>query len=197
MHDHDEPTRTSKVPSSAFAIADQIGSAAGKKKLPPLHLWNPPFCGDIDMEVRRNGDWFYLGSRIQRPALVKLFSSVMRREDDDAYYLITPVEKVRIRVEDAPLLVVSLTVLHQDGGQSLQFTTLTDDVVIASNEHPITVVHGKDGPVPYVHVRDRLTAMISRPVYYELVANGREVAEAKHHALMITSAGVDFKLGTF
>ena len=200
MQDQEKASHSSQVLSNPLAIADQIGAGAGKNKLPPIHLWNPPFCGDIDMEIRRNGDWFYLGSRIQRPALVRLFSTVMRREDDDAYYLVTPVEKVRIRVEDAPLFVVALTVLSEEGEQSLQFTTSTDDVVIASAEHPITVIHGDDGPVPYVHVRDRLTAMISRPVYYELVALGHEVAESganSQRALKVTSAGVDFSLGHF
>lgn len=200
MHNNEKPPSDSKILSNPLAIADQIGTGGGKSKLPPIHLWNPPFCGDIDMEIRRNGDWFYQGSRIQRPALVRLFSTVMRREDDDAYYLVTPVEKVRIRVEDAPLFVVALEVLNEEDGQSLQFTTSTNDVVIASAEHPITVVHGDDGPVPYVHVRDRLTAMISRPVYYELVALGHEVAEsgdAAQHTLNVTSAGVDFSLGKF
>ena len=188
MHNNEKPPSDSKILSNPLAIADQIGTGGGKSKLPPIHLWNPPFCGDIDMEIRRNGDWFYQGSRIQRPALVRLFSTVMRREDDDAYYLVTPVEKVRIRVEDAPLFVVALEALNEEGGQSLQFTTSTNDVVIASAEHPITVV------------RDRLTAMISRPVYYELVALGHEVAEsgdAAQHTLNVTSAGVDFSLGKF
>lgn len=197
MHDHDESSLSSQVLSNPLAIADQIGTVRGEHKLPPIHLWNPPFCGDIDMEIRRNGDWYYQGSRIQRPALVKLFSSVLRREADDAYYLVTPVEKVRIRVQDAPLFVVSVERLAADSGEYLQLTTLTGDVVVASAEHPISVVEGEEGPVPYVHVRDRLRARISRPVYYELVAMGREVRDGKQHRLMIRSAGTDFCLGRF
>ena len=198
MGDHRDDARDSQVLANPLAIADQIGRVQGEKKLPPIHLWNPPFCGDIDMEVRSTGEWFYQGSRIQRPALVKLFSTVMRREDDDAYYLVTPVEKVRIRVEDAPLFAVALEVLGEtDGSRYLQFTTNTDDVVVASAEHPISVVHGADGPVPYVHVRDRLLARISRPVYYELVALARAMPMDGQHSVVVTSAGMDFHLGAF
>lgn len=197
MHDYDEPSPASQLLSNPLAIAEQIGAVRSEHKLPPIHLWNPPFCGDIDMEVRRNGEWYYQGSRIQRPALVRLFSSVMRREADDAYYLVTPVEKVRIRVEDAPLFVVALEVLQAEAGTYLQFTTLTSDVVVASAEHPITVLETSDGPVPYVHIRDRLSALISRPVYYELVALGREISDDNRHTLVVSSAGADFSLGQF
>lgn len=195
MSNNDTQSSRSEVLANPLAIADQIGTARGEKALPPIHLWDPPFCGDIDMEIRRNGDWFYQGSRIQRPALVRLFSTVLRREADDAYYLVTPVEKVRIRVQDAPLFATALTVINN--GEYLQFTTHTDDVVVASAEHPIIIVHGEEGPVPYVHVRDRLTAMISRPVYYELVAMGHEVNDAGTRTLAVTSAGMTFNLGEF
>ena len=106
--------------SDPMQIARLLQSESGGKKLPPIHLWNPDFCGDIDMEIKRNGQWFYMGTPIGRAPLVKLFSSVMRREDDDCYYLVTPVEKVRIRVEDAPFLITLVEQIERDlqgGGQ--------------------------------------------------------------------------------
>lgn len=164
--------------------------------LPPVHRWNPPFCGDIDMEIKRNGQWFYMGTPIGRPALVKLFSSVLRHDDDGDYYLVTPVEKVRIRVEDAPFLAVLVEKHEEDGLQYLKFTMQTGDVVVASPEHPVRVVfRGDQEPAPYVHVRDRLEALISRNVYYQLVEWGEERAEQDRTALGVRSAGEFYVIG--
>lgn len=188
----------SQLRSDPMAILRLLKDEEGNtpKGLPPVHRWNPPFCGDIDMEIKRNGQWFYMGTPIGRPALVKLFSSVLRHDDDGAYYLVTPVEKVRIRVEDAPFLAVLVEKHEEQGQQYLKFTTQTGDVVIAGPEHPIRVVFNDDQePRPYVHVRDRLEAMISRNVYYQLVEWGVEPSGQERPALGIYSAGEFFVLG--
>jgi hypothetical protein len=141
--------------------------AAAKKGPPPVHLWHPPFCGDIDMRIARDGTWFYQGTPIGRPALVRLFSQILRREGDD-YFLVTPVEKVGIKVDDAPFLAVDFDV--QDGGKSLRFYTKTEDEVTASAENPIRVVRDAAGqPAPYIHIRAGLEALIDRKSFYRLV----------------------------
>lgn len=179
-------------------IGRLLKNEAGEQKLPPIHLWNPAFCGDIDMEIKRNGQWFYMGTPIGRPALVKLFSSVMRREDDDAYYLVTPVEKVRIRVEDAPFIITLVERIERDGEFFVQLTTQTGDVVVASAEHPIWVTYKQDEPHPCVHIRDRLHALIGRNAYYQLIEWGTpRVTEAGPHELVLASAGATFVIGHF
>lgn len=136
---------------------------------PPVHLWNPPFCGDIDMRIARDGTWFYGGTPIGRPALVRLFASVLRR-DPDRYVLVTPVEKVGITVEDAPFLAVEL----QGGGtEPLRFRTNVDDWVTLGRDHPLRFDPAPAGALkPYVHVRGELWALVSRPVFYDLVDAG-------------------------
>lgn len=109
-----------------------------KKGLPPVHLWNPPFCGDIDMRIARDGTWFYLGTPIGRKPMVKLFSSIIRRDGDD-YFLVTPVEKVGIRVDDAPFVAVTLQVQGEGGAQVLRFATNVEDEVEADAGHPLRV----------------------------------------------------------
>lgn len=128
------------------------------------------------MEIRRDGTWFYLGTPIGRMPLVKLFSSVLRKDEDGKTYLVTPVEKVGIRVEDAPFLAVEMDARLQDGVQILTFRTQTGDVVEAGPAHPVRFVtaEGNDGVKPYVLVRGRLEALLARPVMYELVALGEE-----------------------
>lgn len=198
MNHEDRPVKTPSLRSDPMQIARLIASEAGEKSLPPVHLWNPPFCGDIDMEIRRNGQWFYMGTPIGRPALVKLFSSVLRRDEDDAYYLVTPVEKVRIRVEDTPFLITSVERLQRDGKDYLQFTTQTGDIVVAGTEHPLWISYKGDEPNPYIHVRDRLHALIGRNVYYQLVDMGQERAsDASGRELVVTSAGSEFVIGHF
>ena len=148
-------------------------TAAGKKGPPPVHLWNPPFCGDLDMRIARDGTWFYLGTPIGRPGLVKLFSSIIRKDGDD-YFLVTPVEKVGITVEDAPFVAIDFDV-HGDGSdQKLTFHTHVDDTVIAGPEHPIRVTRDPNTgePSPYVRVRTNLEALIDRKSFYRLVELG-------------------------
>lgn len=144
--------------------------AAGKKGPPPVHLWNPPFCGDLDMEIRRDGTWFYLGTPMGRMGLVKLFSSIIRK-DGDQYFLVTPVEKVGIRVVDAPFVANDFTVRGEGLEQVLTFTTHVDDVAVAGPDHPIRVVRDAETgePSPYVLIRANLEALIDRKTFYRLV----------------------------
>ncbi|WP_172328546.1 DUF1285 domain-containing protein [Mangrovicoccus sp. HB161399] len=142
---------------------------AAKKGPPPVHLWNPPFCGDIDMRIARDGTWFYMGTPIGRPAMVKLFSSILKKEGD-AYFLVTPVEKVGIQVDDAPFLAVDFTVSGEGAEQVLTFATHVGDEVAAGPDHPVRVETGADGePSPYIHVRAGLEALIDRKSFYRLV----------------------------
>jgi len=146
-----------------FAL--EAEKASSGKKLPPVHLWNPEFCGDIDMRIHRDGHWDYMGTAINRQRMVKLFSNILRRDGDD-YFLVTPVEKVGIRVDDAPF-----TAVEMDRDQDhIIFRTNVDDFVRVDKDYPIRVdIDEKTGePSPYVLVRDRLYALITRSVYYQL-----------------------------
>src|SRR6185437_3453452 len=117
-----------------LTTAARDAAAAAGKGLPPVHLWNPPFCGDLDMRIARDGIWFYMGTPIGRPALVRLFSTILKREDDK-YFLVTPVEKVGIRVDDAPFLAVEMVKETGKGGLSLRFRTNVDDWVACDVSH--------------------------------------------------------------
>lgn len=147
---------------------------AGAKGPPPVHLWNPPFCGDLDMRIAADGTWFYLGTPIGRPALVRLFASVLKREDDK-YFLVTPVEKVGIRVEDAPFLAVE-RLTDEDDASVLRFRTNVDDIVTCDAEHALRFEPetGTGGLKPYLHVRRDLWARVTRALFYDLVARGEE-----------------------
>lgn len=141
--------------------------------LPPVHLWNPPFCGDIDMRIASDGTWFYMNSPIGRKPLFQLFSRVLRRDGDD-YFLVTPVEKCGIRVDDAPFVAVRMRVEGEGKAQSIRFETNVDDEVVVDSEHPLrfAVEAGTDGLKPYVLVRANLEALVVRALFYDLVALG-------------------------
>ncbi|MCY4305156.1 MAG: DUF1285 domain-containing protein [Aestuariivita sp.] len=145
-------------------------SAFRRKALPPVHLWNPPFCGELDIRIARNGTWFYLGTPIGRPELVRLFSSILKKEGD-RFFLVTPVEKVSIKVDDAPFVAVDFVVENSQGMQILTFETHVGDFTTAGKECPIHVVlDSKTGePSPYVRVRSNLEALIDRKSFYRLV----------------------------
>lgn len=162
---------------------DEIAAVAGRAEaksrgLPPVHLWNPAHCGEIDIVIRRDGLWMHEGSPIGREALVRLFSAVLRL-DPDGYHLVTPVEKLRIQVEDAPFLAVRV---DRDGDE-LRFTTNVGDEVVAGPEHAIRVESDPETgePAPYLHVRRGLEARLTRPVFYELaeMAEARETREGR------------------
>lgn len=156
--------------SDTGKAGDLLAQLPKGKGLPPVHLWNPDFCGDIDMRIARDGTWYYLGSPIGRKPMVRLFSSIIRRDGDD-YFLVTPVEKVGITVEDAPFVAVSVEVSGEGERQVLRFVTHVEDEVEAGAEHPIRVVIDPvtQEPSPYVHVRANLEALIHRNAFYQLV----------------------------
>jgi len=158
------------VTPSAESLAASARSAKGKG-LPPVHLWNPPFCGDLDMRIARDGTWFYLGTPIRRKELVKLFSTIIRKDGED-YFLVTPVEKVGITVDDAPFVAVDF----DPDGDALVFVTNVGDKVVASSENPIRVVRDEETgePSPYILVRANLEALIDRKSFYRLVDIGVE-----------------------
>ncbi len=161
-----------RVIPSAEGIAASL-RATKTKGLPPVHLWNPPFCGDLDMRIARDGTWFYLGTPIGRFELVKLFSSILRR-DDDKYFLVTPVEKVGITVDDAPFVAVDFEVSGSGVDQVLTFNTHVGDVAVAGPQHPIRVERDAETgePSPYILVRANLEALIDRKSFYRLVDCG-------------------------
>ena len=169
------------------------GVAAAAKQapgrgLPPVHLWNPPNCGEIDIVIRRDGLWFHEGTPIGREPLVRLFSTVLRK-DEDGIYLVTPVEKLKITVEDAPFIAIRV----DRDGEALRFTTNVGDEVEAGPDNPIRVeMDAQTGePRPYLHVRRGLEALIARPVFYEMVEMARE-----HEGLMaVNSNGAWFTVG--
>ena len=155
-----------------------ISRAGGKDRgLPPVEKWHPDFCGDIPMEIKSDGTWFYMGTPIGRHALVKLFASVLRKDEDGKTYLVTPVERVGISVEDTHFVAVEMNAHEKDGEQVLTFRTNVDDIVEAGPENPLrfVIVEENDGVKPYILVRGRLEAVLARPVMYELIAHGEEV----------------------
>lgn len=157
---------------------ESIGAAAGeaaRRGPPPVHLWNPPFCGDLDIRISADGTWHYLKTPIGRPALVKLFASVLKREGD-RYFLVTPVEKVGIVVDDAPFLAVELAIEGEPPARRLRFRTNVDDWVTCGPGHGLRFEPEPDtgGLKPYLHVRRDLWAKVTRALFYDLVELGEE-----------------------
>jgi hypothetical protein len=151
-----------------------LGEASKAKGPPPVHLWNPPFCGDIDMRIAQDGTWFYMNSPIGRKPLVQLFSSVLRHDGDGKFYLVTPVEKVGIRVDDAPFTAIRMRVEGEGQDQVIRFETNVDDEVTVDHDHPLRFAEeeGTGGLKPYVLVRARLEALVSRALFYDLAGAG-------------------------
>jgi hypothetical protein len=161
-------------PGAADNLARAVAQAAKDAKgLPPVHLWNPEYCGDLDIRIARNGMWWYLGTPIGRLELVRLFASVLKLEDGK-YYLVTPVEKIGITVDDAPFLAVDFTVEGEGPAQVLTFETNVGDFTVAGPDNPIRVARDPETgePSPYVHVRRGLEALIDRKSFYRLVDIG-------------------------
>ena len=163
--------------SDAAALLDALthaAKAAAPAGLPPVHLWNPPFCGDLDIRIASDGSWHYLGTPIGRPALVRLFSTILKREGD-RYFLVTPVEKVGIRVDDAPFLAVEMKAEGEGSARTLSFRTNVDDWVRCDADRPLRFEPAADGGLrPYLHVRADLWAKVTRALYYDLVDMGEE-----------------------
>jgi hypothetical protein len=181
------------------------------QKYPPVHLWNPEFCGDMDMRIARDGQWYYMGTPIGRPEMVRLFSSVLRYDSQNGelgdgdevdyhsgkYFLITPVEKLGITVDDAPFLAISMDVKGNGKDQVISFRTQTGDLVVASAAFPIMVEFDEETqePSPYVLVRDNLRALINRPLFYDLVNGAQEVERDGKTQLGVWSSGQFFIIG--
>ena len=170
---------------SAEGIA-AAASKAAKGGPAPVHLWDPPYCGEMDLEIRPDGAWIHEGSPIGRPAMVRLFASVLKREGD-RFFLVTPVEKLGIRVVDAPFLAIDAEI----GPDRIAFTTNVGDEVVAGPEHPIRVEDRDGVPRPYVHVRRGLEALIDRKSFYRLVAAAEPDADGR---LVLRSQGAVFAL---
>ena len=157
------------LPDLASLSLAEIAALAAEQRLPPVERWNPEHCGDSEMRIARDGTWFHQGSPIGREAMVRLFSTILRREPDGRFVLVTPVEKLDIAVEDAPFVAVEMK--HEGDGEAatLAFRLNTGDLVTAGPEHPLRFTERPDGPHPYLHVRGGLEALVARSVYYELV----------------------------
>lgn len=190
-----KPTSEQKIVKANADSLVQSAKAASKKGPAPVHLWNPPFCGDLDMRIARDGTWFYLGTPIGRMPLVKLFSSIIRKDGDD-YFLVTPVEKVGIIVDDAPFVAVDFDTDGNGRDQRITFTTQVDDQVVAGPDNPIRVDSDpKTGePSPYVLIRTNLEALIDRKSFYRLVDIGAHEAHAGKQWFGVWSAGQFFPI---
>ncbi len=167
------------------SAASLLTAARSSKGPPPVHLWTPPYCGEIDIVIRRDGTWIHEGTPIGRPGLVRLFASILRREGD-RHFLVTPVEKVGITVEDAPFVAVDFET--RDG--VIAFQTNVGDVVEAGPDHPIRIESAGGEPSPYVEVRGGLEALIDRKSFYRLV----DIAEERDGVLGLTSGGAFFPM---
>ncbi|MBV0891646.1 DUF1285 domain-containing protein [Paracoccus sp. Z118] len=166
---------------------EEAARQAGRKGPPPVHLWNPDYCGEMDLTIRADGTWVHEGRPIARPEMVKLFASILKREGD-RFFLVTPVEKLGITVEDAPFLAVDAEI----GADRITFTTNTGDEVTAGPQNPIRVDERDGAPRPYVHVRRGLDALIDRKTFYRLVDAAQVDAEDR---LVLRSDGATFVLG--
>jgi hypothetical protein len=183
------------APECALGGLVEAAAAAALGRGPaPVHLWNPPYCGEIDMRIAADGAWFYCGSPIGRPALVKLFASILRK-DPDRHVLVTPVERVGIIVDDAPFVAVEMEAGESDGGRRLLFRTNVDDFVAVDAEHPLCFERAAaDGIKPYVRVRGDLWALVKRALYYDLVALGETAPWQGEDWFGVRSGGLFFPI---
>lgn len=162
---------------SGLSLAE-IATLAAERKLPPVEQWNPTRCGDSAMRIARDGTWFHEGAPIGRMPMVRLFSTILRREPDGGYVLVTPAEKLDIAVEDAPFVAVELKSEGQGKDRRLAFRLNTGDMIVAGPAHPLRFEGKADGPHPYLHVRAGLEALVARAVYYELAGIAIEEADS-------------------
>ena len=164
------PERAPPPEDIASLSLAEIAKLVEEKRLPPVEKWNPAHCGHSGMRIARDGTWFHEGSPIGRPAMVRLFSTVLRREADGGHVLVTPVEKLTIDVEDAAFVAIEMKSEGEGRDRRIAFRLNTGDLVAADAEHGLRIAAGTDGPLPYLHVRGGLEARIARAVYYELAA---------------------------
>jgi len=190
---------TRRIMSNASSLEQLVAAlkasvsdgSAGDKRLPPVELWNPSYCGDAGLEILSDGTWLHEGARMTRERLVGLFASILRKDGDGETYLVTPVEKIRVRVHDAPFVAIRADRYGEGRGQSIVFTNNVGDVTVAGPEHPIRVAYANGTPRPYVLVRARLEARILRAPFYEMVDWG----ETRDGLLGVWSGGAWFELG--
>ena len=177
-------------------LEDIIAQVEGQSH-PPVDRWNPDFCGDIDMRIDRNGRWYYMGTPIGRERLVRLFSTILRRDMDGKYYLVTPVEKVGIQVEDVPFMAVRVDRIGTGAQSALHFATNVGDEILADADHPVRVAEDPvtGEPRPYILVRGRLEARIARPPFYERVEMAEERLIDGKPSLAVYSREQWFALG--
>jgi hypothetical protein len=183
--------QTNRISGLEALIKGQAGKGPA-----PVEKWNRPYCGDIGMRIRSDGVWLYQNSPIGRLPLVKLFASVLRKDADGKHYLVTPAEKIDIAVDDAPLLAVEMEVEGTGRDQRLTFRTNVDDIVEAGPDHPIRfeVEPGSQGLKPYLHVRGRLEALVTRALYYDLVEMAVTEEHGGRQALGLWSGGIFFAM---
>ncbi len=172
--------------------------AQSSGKAPPVETWNPPYCGDIGMAIAADGTWSYQGSPIGRTALVRLFASVLRRDDDGRHYLFTPAEKVDVAVADAPFMAVEMQVDGAGPAQQITFRTNVDDIVACGHHNPLRFVvePGSGGLKPYVLVRGRLEALVTRALYYDLVELAVQLSDAEPDRFGVWSCGIWWEFAT-
>ena len=181
-------TNKSADPQQLVQYIKQAGPA-------PVHLWDPPFCGDMDMRIAADGQWFYRGSPLGRLAMVKLFASVLKREGDE-YFLVTPVEKLRIQVDDCPFVATVMENSGKDEQQILRFTTNVGDTVTADADHPLQVdINAQGEPHPILEIRRGLKALVNRNVFYRLVDMAQQGPDGDKQQLGVYSSGRFFSLG--
>ncbi|XBQ15083.1 MAG: DUF1285 domain-containing protein [Oceanicaulis sp.] len=175
----------------------EAAESGGEGGYPPVERWEPEYCGEMDMVIRRDGSWWHEGSRIGREKLIRLFSRILRKDQDGETYLVTPVEKIKIVVEAAPFLAVRLDAAGEGKDQRIAFATNMDDLVVAGPDHPLRVEIGPDGePEPFVHVRGRLEALITRACFYDLAELAVEGEGPDGAPVMgVWSRGAFFPLG--
>ncbi len=185
--------KTSDSSNSGPDPSRLLRAAAGFRGPAPVHLWDPPFCGDMDLRIASDGVWHHEGAPIRRQAMVNLFASILKREGDE-YFLVNPVEKVRIQVDECPFLAVDMEIREPGPDQVIVLTTNVGETVAVDAEHPITLT-GREPPKPKVHVRDGLCALLNRPVYYRLVEAARQFRQRGEIVTGIDSRGCFFELG--
>jgi hypothetical protein len=178
--------------TTASSIFEEI-SKLDETSFPPVHLWNPPLCKNVDIRIDREGRWFFMNSPIGRQRMVNLFSRVLRYDDDGFYYLVTPVEKIKLEVEDKPFLIVDYNLSGDGNKQMITFITNTNEEFLLSSNHPMRLVIDEktEEPSPYVLVRSNLEGLISRNIFYKLV----DIAMKNKSDLGIWSDGIFFRIG--
>ncbi len=188
-----DPSAMKDMPDGLKALMSRAGKDKGK---PPVHLWNPDFCGDLDMRIASDGTWFYLGSPIGREALVRLFASVLRKDDDGKTYLVTPVEKIGITVDDAHFQAVEMAKKPSDQGELLTFRTNVGDLVSVDRDHPFRfeLEEGTAGLKAYINVRGNLEARLTRALMYDLVAIAEEGEGEYEGQFGVISSGIFFPI---